>query len=76
LAIAGWRVSGSGAISGANLWGKLKTVSQIFAIALLLAPLDEIWKMPALIVFWISVALTLISGLIYVLPTNPDQNKV
>jgi len=76
LVIAGWRVSGSGAISGANLWGKLKTVSQIFAIALLLAPLDEAWKMPALIVFWLAVMLTLISGLIYVLPTNPDQNKV
>jgi CDP-diacylglycerol--glycerol-3-phosphate 3-phosphatidyltransferase len=42
LAIAGWRVNpnltGSTSISGANIWGKLKTVSQIIAIALLIAP--------------------------------------
>ncbi|NES43128.1 CDP-diacylglycerol--glycerol-3-phosphate 3-phosphatidyltransferase, partial [Moorena sp. SIO2C4] len=41
LAIAGWRVnpklSGSASIQGANIWGKLKTVSQISAIALLIA---------------------------------------
>lgn len=38
LAIAGWRINpnltGNTAISGANLWGKLKTISQIVAIAL------------------------------------------
>lgn len=41
LTIAGWRVTpsltGSAAIKGANVWGKLKTVSQIIAIALLIA---------------------------------------
>ena len=42
LAIAGWRVNRT-KISGANIWGKLKTVSQIAAIALLLAPLPPHW---------------------------------
>jgi CDP-diacylglycerol--glycerol-3-phosphate 3-phosphatidyltransferase len=72
LAIAGWRVNpnlqGSSEIQGANLWGKLKTVSQIGAIALLIAPLSEGWHLPSLIAFWISVALTLISGAIYLFP--------
>ena len=51
LTIAGWRVNQT-QISGANIWGKLKTVSQI----------------PSLILFWITVGLTLISGLIYLIP--------
>jgi CDP-diacylglycerol--glycerol-3-phosphate 3-phosphatidyltransferase len=71
LAITGWRVNpnltGSPSIAGANLWGKLKTVSQIIAIALLIAPLSPTWEIPTAIVFWLSVALTLISGLIYIL---------
>ncbi|MBD0263404.1 MAG: CDP-diacylglycerol--glycerol-3-phosphate 3-phosphatidyltransferase, partial [Tolypothrix sp. Co-bin9] len=46
LAIAGWRVNQT-TITGANIWGKLKTVSQIIAIALLIAPLAEIWKTPS-----------------------------
>ncbi len=70
IAIAGWRVNPNltAAISGANFWGKLKTVSQIIAIALLIAPLSEIWLMPSLVAFWLSVALTLISGGIYFWP--------
>jgi CDP-diacylglycerol--glycerol-3-phosphate 3-phosphatidyltransferase len=72
LAIAGWRVnpnlSGQTSISGANIWGKLKTVSQILAIALLITPLPPEWTTPSLIVFWIAVALTLISGGIYLFP--------
>jgi CDP-diacylglycerol--glycerol-3-phosphate 3-phosphatidyltransferase len=71
LAIAGWRVN-QPKISGANIWGKLKTVSQIAAIALLIAPLSPIWQQTAMIAFWGAVALTLISGLIYVLPA-PKQ---
>jgi CDP-diacylglycerol---glycerol-3-phosphate 3-phosphatidyltransferase len=77
LAIAGWRVNpnltGSSSISGANIWGKLKTVSQIIAIALLIAPTPETWKNPILIAFWISVALTWISGAIYLFPQNSKQ---
>ena len=67
VAIAGWRVSKT-TISGANLWGKLKTVSQIAAILLLMAPLPEPVPQLALVTFWISVALTLWSGLLYLLP--------
>lgn len=73
LAIAGWRVNQT-KISGANLWGKLKTVTQILAIALLIAPLGEAWRLPAIGTFWAAVLLTLISGVIYLVPpkTNPE----
>ena len=71
LAIAGWRVNpnltGDTKISGANIWGKLKTVTQIIAIALLMAPLANPWDISGLIVFWLSVIITVVSGLIYVL---------
>ncbi len=51
-------------IIGANFWGKAKTVMQIVAIAALLV------KIPyAIAFFWIAVALTLISGILYVVPT-------
>lgn len=77
LAIAGWRVNpnltGSTKISGANLWGKLKTVSQIFAIALLIAPTPDSWETPSLVAFWISVAFTWLSGAIYLLPQKGNQ---
>ncbi|WP_448573313.1 CDP-diacylglycerol--glycerol-3-phosphate 3-phosphatidyltransferase [Trichothermofontia sp.] len=69
LAIAGWRVN-QAQIRGANLWGKLKTVSQMAAIALLIAPLPDPWQLPTLVLFWIAVALTLLSGGIYLLPTE------
>lgn len=74
LAIAGWRVNQT-KISGANIWGKLKTVSQILASALLIAPLPTAWQVYSLIAFWICVVLTLISGIIYVLPQNPTSNE-
>ena len=69
LTISGWRVN-QPKITGANTWGKLKTISQIVAISLLIAPLSEIWYLPALIAFWICVILTLISGAIYLFPTT------
>lgn len=72
LAIAGWRVNQT-TISGANIWGKLKTVSQIIALALLIAPLGEAWRLPALAAFWVSVLLTLVSGAIYLLPAPPTK---
>lgn len=51
-------------IIAANLWGKAKTVMQIVAIAALLI------KIPyGIIAFWLAVALTLISGILYVVPT-------
>ncbi|MEY3222105.1 MAG: CDP-diacylglycerol--glycerol-3-phosphate 3-phosphatidyltransferase, partial [Cyanobacteriota bacterium] len=67
LAIAGWRVNQT-TISGANIWGKLKTVSQIIAISLLIAPLSSTWQTPVLIAFWVSVILTVVSGIIYLIP--------
>lgn len=77
LTIAGWRVnpelSGNVEIKGANLWGKLKTVTQISAIALLIAPLPSFWYGFATLLFWISVALTLISGLVYVFPQIAER---
>ncbi|MGK7923496.1 MAG: CDP-diacylglycerol--glycerol-3-phosphate 3-phosphatidyltransferase [Trichodesmium sp.] len=73
LTIAGWRVNQT-KVLGANIWGKLKTVSQIIAISLLIAPLPEIWEIPTIIMFWISVALTIISGIIYLLPNQETSN--
>jgi len=74
LSVAGWRVTpsltGKTAVVGANFWGKLKTVSQIAAIALLIAPLPAVWRIPSLVAFWISVILTLISGAIYFWPAR------
>ncbi len=72
LAIAGWRINpqlaGQTTIVGANLWGKLKTVSQIIAIAFLLAPLPDPGPAIGLLMFWVAVILTLISGGFYVWP--------
>ncbi|MDE5080397.1 MAG: CDP-diacylglycerol--glycerol-3-phosphate 3-phosphatidyltransferase [Trichodesmium sp. St18_bin1] len=67
LTIAGWRVNQS-KISGANIWGKLKTISQIIAVALLITPLPKILTTIGIVMFWVSVALTIISGIIYLLP--------
>ena len=70
LTIAGWRVNQT-QISGANIWGKLKTVSQIIAIAMIITPLSiESWHFYGLVAFWLSVAFTLISGLIYLIPAK------
>ncbi|BAQ63647.1 CDP-diacylglycerol--glycerol-3-phosphate 3-phosphatidyltransferase [Geminocystis sp. NIES-3709] len=70
IVIAGWRVnpqlSQKNSISGANIWGKLKTVVQITSIALLIIPLSSIWQTIGLICFWVSVILTIISGIIYI----------
>jgi len=72
LLITAWRGApssdsdtGKSPIIAANLWGKAKTVMQIVAIAALLV------KIPyAIAFFWIAVALTLISGILYVVPTS------
>lgn len=68
LAVAGWRVNQT-QISGANLWGKAKTVVQMGAIALLIAPVPQ-WQGVAIVTFWLAVALTLISGGIYLWPPS------
>lgn len=57
--------TGNSTVVGANLWGKAKTVMQIVAIAALLV------KIPyAIVFFWIAFALTLISGILYVVPAS------
>ncbi len=74
IAVAGWRVNPQltqqNQISGANIWGKLKTVTQITAIAFLMLPLSSPWETTGLIIFWLAVILTIVSGLIYVLPVK------
>lgn len=67
LTIAGWRVKQSH-VSGANLWGKLKTVSQIAALLILLTPIQAL-QPTGIILFWISVGFTLVSGALYLVPT-------
>jgi len=75
LLITAWRGAPSASseaskpqIIGANFWGKAKTVMQIVAIAALLV------KIPyAIAFFWIAVALTLISGILYVVPAPKTQ---
>ncbi len=52
-------------IIGANFWGKAKTVMQIVAIAALLI------KIPyAIVFFWLALLLTLISGILYIVPKS------
>jgi CDP-diacylglycerol--glycerol-3-phosphate 3-phosphatidyltransferase len=78
ITISGWRVNPTmqgGVVPGANLWGKAKTVVQIVAIALLLAPLPAVWHGPAQIFFWAAVVLTLASGLVYLWPqVQPNRS--
>ncbi|QQE67291.1 CDP-diacylglycerol--glycerol-3-phosphate 3-phosphatidyltransferase [Leptolyngbya sp. BL0902] len=79
ITIAGWRVNPtmqSGGVPGANLWGKAKTVVQIAAITALLAPLPEAFLLPSQILFWLAVALTLLSGLVYLLPALRSPSNV
>lgn len=79
LTIAGWRVNpamqSGGSISGANLWGKAKTVVQIAAIALLIAPLGPPWSLPSQVLFWVAVVLTWVSGLIYLWPQSSQVSS-
>lgn len=73
LSVAGWRVNpnltGKTGVMGANSWGKIKTVSQIVAVALLITPIPDL-AYPSLFAFWISVVLTWISGAIYFWPSK------
>ncbi len=78
LVVAGWRVSptlSGQSISGANWWGKSKTVTQIVAIAILLAPLPRPYPQIGLGIFWVSVILTVISGGIYLWPVSASDTR-
>jgi CDP-diacylglycerol--glycerol-3-phosphate 3-phosphatidyltransferase len=69
ITIAGWRVSQT-QISGANLWGKAKTVTQMAALVVLMGE----WP-GGIPLFWVAVVLTLISGLTYMMPKAPETEK-
>lgn len=70
MIIAGWRVNSAlqTGVPGANLWGKAKTVVQIAALTALIAPLPESFTRPSQGLFWLAVALTLVSGGLYLEP--------
>ncbi|MEM6450658.1 MAG: CDP-diacylglycerol--glycerol-3-phosphate 3-phosphatidyltransferase [Cyanobacteria bacterium P01_D01_bin.105] len=75
LTISGWRVNPvfqQGKVPGAGIWGKVKTVVQIVAIAILLAPLSGFWHTSGVFLFWVAVVLTWFSGLLYLLPAKTD----
>lgn len=69
--------AGSGKVVAANIWGKAKTVSQMIAVGvvLLIQELFLLGWLPALfpsaiiqsIVIWISVILTVVSGVVYLM---------
>jgi len=67
LLVTAWRGSSQ---QGANIWGKAKTVSQMVAIGALLLR----WEY-AIYSLYVAVALTLWSGLSYVLPEIPDNSN-
>ncbi|AFZ48980.1 CDP-diacylglycerol--glycerol-3-phosphate 3-phosphatidyltransferase [Dactylococcopsis salina] len=79
IAIAGWRVNPNLAgekLPSANQLGKVKTVLQIVAIAVLIAPIDNNnWLIFSQILFWLAVFLTLVSGLIYVIPSMSKKTQ-
>jgi CDP-diacylglycerol---glycerol-3-phosphate 3-phosphatidyltransferase len=73
LTISGWRVNPTfqqDKVPGAGTWGKAKTVVQIVAITILLAPLSGMWQTAGIVLFWAAVALTWISGFLYLLPAS------
>jgi CDP-diacylglycerol--glycerol-3-phosphate 3-phosphatidyltransferase len=72
LGIAGWRVNQT-QVSGANWWGKIKTVSQMAAVALLILPPSFAISNVTPIVFRLSVFLTLLSGAIYLIPSDDSK---
>ncbi len=79
LTIAGWRATpglAGAAVPAANWGGKIKTVVQVLAVALLLAPLPAPWPRVSDGVFWLAVALTWASGIAYLWPSvGPHQES-
>jgi len=69
IGITAWR-SSQASVSGANIWGKAKTVSQVVAIGLAIAPLPEPWPTVAQWAFWLAVGLSVVSGVVYVWPSQ------
>jgi CDP-diacylglycerol--glycerol-3-phosphate 3-phosphatidyltransferase len=74
LIIAGWR-SRQTQVTGANRWGKAKTVSQIVAILLLLLPFPALLPL-AQGTFYLAVILTITSGVLYITPLPQEQSHL
>ena len=70
--ISGFRLiaAENGVVIAANYWGKFKTVSQMVLIILLILNFDGFFAVLTQIFFWISLALTVISLITYIV-----QNK-
>ncbi len=66
--ISGFRLiaAENGVVIAANYWGKFKTASQMIMIILLILNFGGIWKVLADIFIWLSVILTEISLVTYI----------
>lgn len=66
--ISGFRLvaSDSGIVIAASYWGKFKTVSQMFMIILLIADLGGVFDVIGTVLIWVSLVLTIISLIDYV----------
>ena len=67
--ISGFRLiaAENGVVIAANYWGKFKTVSQMLMIILLILNFGGIFDVIETILFWLSLALTVISLLTYIM---------
>ena len=66
--ISGFRLvaSDSGIVIAASMWGKVKTVSQMTMVIVLIADLGGIFDILGLILIWLSLILTVVSLVDYV----------
>ena len=67
--ISGFRLiaAENGIVIAANYWGKFKTVSQLIMIILLMLDFGGVFAVLTQIFIWLSVALTIISLLTYIM---------
>ena len=67
--ISGFRLiaAENGVVIAANYWGKFKTVSQMIMIILLMLDFGGVFAVLTQIFIWLSVALTIISLLTYIM---------
>ena len=65
--ISGFRLIAAENVIAANYWGKFKTVSQMIMIILLMLDFGGVFAVLTQIFIWLSVALTIISLLTYIM---------
>ena len=70
--ISGFRLiaAENGVVIAANYWGKFKTVSQMIMIILLIVDFGGFFAILTEVFIWLSVALTVISLLSYIMPNR------